>query len=151
MNECSQRLEDPFLASGEHFVDYWVIKQAINSAKHRQQFLARDFEPAPSLTPWKGREDTNPIGGTRSETVRNARIKGFVKRVTIAACGGAFLVGPMWLMVLHHTKYTALVSTTVCVVAFGFFMASFLEREIDVLSSTAAYAAVLVVFVGLNT
>ena len=35
--------------------------------------------------------------------------------------------------------------------AFGLLMARLLERDIEVMSSTAAYAAVLVVFVCLNT
>ncbi len=75
----------------------------------------------------------------------------FGHRLWIAAFGGIFLVGPMWLMVLHHTRYTSLISTTVAVVLFGLIMAYKLEKESDVLSSTAAYAAVLVVFVGVNT
>lgn len=56
----------------------------------------------------------------------------------------------MWLMVLHRTLYTALVSTTVFVVIFALAMALFLDGLKDVLSSTAAYSVVLVVFVGLT-
>jgi hypothetical protein len=69
----------------------------------------------------------------------------------MAVLGGVFLLVPMWLMVLHRTRYTALVSTTVFVAFFGLVMVRFLEKEMEVLSVTAAYAAVLVVFVGLNT
>jgi hypothetical protein len=54
-------------------------------------------------------------------------------------------------MVMHKTHYTALASTTVFVSVFGLMMALVLDKLMDVLSSTAAYAAVLVVFVGLNT
>lgn len=65
--------------------------------------------------------------------------------------GGIFLIAPMWLMALHNTLYTSLIATTVCVALFGLLMASVLEKPTDVMSSTAAYAAVLVVFVGLTT
>lgn len=60
------------------------------------------------------------------------------------------LVAPMWLMVLHNTVYTGLVTTTACVAFIGAFLSYVLEKPMDVLSGTAAYAAVLVVFVGLT-
>ncbi len=56
----------------------------------------------------------------------------------------------MWLMVLHKTLYTALISTTVLVATFRVVMAVFLDRLKDVLLSTAAYSAVLVVFISLT-
>ena len=77
--------------------------------------------------------------------------KGFRQRLAMAAVGAAFLIAPMWLMVLHNTLYTALVSTTVFVMVFGLVMALRLDKLMDVMSATAAYAAVLVVFVGLTT
>lgn len=54
-------------------------------------------------------------------------------------------------MVLHNTKYTALVSTTVFVVTWVIDAAVTLSDPIAVLSTTAGYTAVLVVFVGENT
>lgn len=75
----------------------------------------------------------------------------FKDRVLLAAVGGAFLVGPMWLMVLQSGLYTTLITTTVSVAGFGILMAYFLEEGKDVLGSTAAYATVLVVFVGAST
>ncbi len=57
----------------------------------------------------------------------------------------------MWLKALHPELRTVLVSTTIAVVLFEFGISWFLEKESDVLASTAAYAAVLVVFVGLKT
>ncbi|KAI0893043.1 hypothetical protein F4806DRAFT_478021 [Annulohypoxylon nitens] len=57
----------------------------------------------------------------------------------------------MWLMMLNDGLYTALISTTVFVAVFGALMAVVLDRHMDILSSTAAYAAVLVVFVGLTS
>jgi hypothetical protein len=58
----------------------------------------------------------------------------------------------MMIMVLHPTKLTTLLTTVVCV----FFVALALSFRMnkaepkDILSATAAYAAVLVVFVGAN-
>ncbi|CZR53460.1 uncharacterized protein PAC_03338 [Phialocephala subalpina] len=48
-------------------------------------------------------------------------------------------------------RVTNLVTTSVCVLAFGLLISVFLEKPFDVLSATAAYAAVLVVFVGTST
>jgi hypothetical protein len=69
----------------------------------------------------------------------------------MAAIGGAFLIGPMLLMVLHKTLLTTLLTSSICVFAFGLLMAMFLEKPFDVLSATAAYAAVLVVFIGTSS
>ena len=84
-------------------------------------------------------------------TAEKAWFQHFVIRLGMAAIGGSFLIGPMWLMVLHNTRYTALISTTVYVLIFGVIMALVQKSLMDVLSITAAYAAVLVVFVGTNT
>jgi hypothetical protein len=65
----------------------------------------------------------------------------------MAAIGGAFLIGPMLVMVLHKSLLTTLL-TSVCVIVFGVILAFALDDPFDVLSGTAAYAAVLVVFVG---
>lgn len=106
----------------------------------------KDFEFADPID-----NSAKPIGGTRMESFENARSKSFVRRLGMAAVGGGFLIGPMWLMVLHNTRYTALISTSVCVFFSGIIMALVLENLMNVLSVTAAYAAVLVVFVGTNT
>ena len=85
--------------------------------------------------------------GTRS----HARHSTVLARFGVAAAiGTAFLVTPMWLMMLNTDLYTALISTTVFIVVFGGTMASVLEKKMEVLARTAAYAAVLVVFVGLT-
>ena len=65
-----------------------------------------------------------------------------------AIIGGSFLISPMLLMVLVNSKTATLVTTCVSVLAFGMIIGVYLDRPFDVLSGTAAYAAVLVVFVG---
>ena len=107
---------------------------------------------AQSMGKWEiGNVRPEPVGGTRDENFQRAWAAGFRHRVGAAAVGGIFLIGPMWLMVLHKTRYTVLISTTIFVTVFGLLMALVLDKLMDVLSSTAAYAAVLVVFVGLST
>ena len=148
MSTSSQQLTDPFLATGKRFADHRVLLRTMQSVSADLYDL--DLDTIPSVEPWKGKEDRAPIGGTRHVNKLRSENKLFWTRVGTAAIGGAFLIGPMWLMVLHRSRYTALVSTTVCVTLFGLTMACWLDDEMDVLSSTAAYAAVLVVFVGVS-
>jgi hypothetical protein len=72
----------------------------------------------------------------------------FMLRLRMAAIGGAFMIGPMLIMVLHRSLLTSLLTASLCVVAFGLILTIYLEKPFEVLSGTAAYAAVMVVFVG---
>lgn len=85
---------------------------------------------------------------TRTEIIQTLERGEYVKKVGMAVLGGSFLIGPMLIMVLHPGLVTSLVTTSVCVFAFGLGIARFLDKPFDVLSATAAYAAVLIVFVG---
>jgi hypothetical protein len=71
-------------------------------------------------------------------------------RLTMALGGGLALVAPMLIMVLHSTKLTAILTTSCFVVAVAIALAVFMvdSQPKDVVACTAAYAAVLVVFVG---
>ena len=51
-------------------------------------------------------------------------------------------------MVLHKSLLTSLLTSSVCVIVFDVILAFALDDPFDVLPGTAAYAAVLVVFVG---
>lgn len=70
------------------------------------------------------------------------------QRIGMAVFGGVFLIGPMFIMVSHQTLRTSLPTTSLCVVAYGLLLAVFWEDPFHVLSGTAGYAAVQVVFVG---
>ncbi len=100
--------------------------------------------------PWEGQNDAVPIGGTRSENREKSRAMELWNNGVMATLGGVFVVAPMWLMVLHNTMFTGLAATTVCVGLFGIVMTALLKEPKDILSGTAAYAAILVVFVGLS-
>jgi hypothetical protein len=125
-----------------------MLGAAMNGMEHE----ARPLKWGKSIGNWEIESMySEPIGGTRDKNLLRVRKKGFQQRVLAAIVGGIFLIGTMWLMVLYKARYTALVSTTLFVTVIGLLMAWILDNLRDVLSSTAAYAAVLVVFVGLNT
>ena len=68
----------------------------------------------------------------------------------MALFGGVALVAPMLIMRLHPTELTTLLTTSLCVLGVGVVLAWFMKdaAKKDILAATAAYAAVLVVFVG---
>ena len=148
MNKCMARSKDPFRFSGTHIYDRYIFSGAEDELKREgTSFLV---EGEAMISTWE--EDRKVAfsflgGGSRGVEKNTA----FARRLMIAAFGAAFLIGPMWLMMLRTDLETKLVSTTVFVAVFGLLMAYFIEEYKDVLSSTAAYAAVLVVFVGLSS
>lgn len=87
--------------------------------------------------------------GVRTEEESKARLS-FFGRLTMAIFGGAALVVPMLIMSLRPSKLTGLLTTSLFVVGVAVALAWFMKDAApkDVLAATAAYAAVLVVFVG---
>lgn len=154
VKSCVDRgiLDDPFVVVTERVIDGAVLRSLLNNEISAEQRKADGLETitketfAPPLE-----KESQPIGGTRLARTEKQKTEDFISRVVFSLVGGVFLVAPMWLMVLHNTKYTALISTSVFVIAAGVVAAWKLEQPIAVLSTTAAYAAVLVVFVGTNT
>lgn len=74
----------------------------------------------------------------------------FISRLSMALFGGAALIAPLLIMTLHPTRLTSLLTTSVFVLAVGVALAWWMKDAAskDITGSTAAYAAVLVVFVG---
>lgn len=71
-------------------------------------------------------------------------------RITMALFGGIALIVPMLIMALHPTLIVALITASAATIIFAIIL-GFGARDSsgkDVLAATAAYAAVLVVFVG---
>ncbi|EGU80052.1 hypothetical protein FOPG_02437 [Fusarium oxysporum f. sp. conglutinans race 2 54008] len=148
MERRSLQPEDPFYMSGEKYQDRKLLETIIGGEAYR--FEGKKVFPA--IGDWqKGPDGSRSVRDTRQDNYQRNWKVGFHQRLAVAAVGGIFLMAPMWLMVLHNTLYTALVSTTVFVAVFGSMAARYLTSLMDVMSSTAAYAAVLVVFVGLIT
>lgn len=87
--------------------------------------------------------------GREERSQKNA----LTQRIIMALFGGIALIGPMLIMTLHQSRNTSLITASVATFLFALVMA-FAARDSagkDVLAITAAYAAVLVVFVGTST
>ena len=80
-------------------------------------------------------------------------VKAAIIRFTMAFFGGVALVGPMLVMTLHKSRNTSLITTSISVLFFAMVVAYFARKASpqEVLAATAAYAAVLVVFVGTSS
>lgn len=96
-------------------------------------------------------QESTAIGGTRKEMTRKQWTEGFLRRIVSSVIGGAFLVVPMWLMISLNSQRASLITTTVFVFMSGIVASYSLENPLAVVSTTAAYAAVLVVFVGTSS
>lgn len=127
---------DPFLITGERQVDRDILDTVMKNTR----------APAGRSTPVLGWETkhVSPVATRRG----NRSQKRFI-RIGIAAIGAAFLITPMWLCILVLNTRQALWMTTIFVAVFGAMMAFVLHENLAVLSATAAYSAVLVVFVAL--
>jgi hypothetical protein len=77
----------------------------------------------------------------------------FKDRASMALFGGLVVIAPMLIMSLHPTKLTNLLTTSTFVVAVSLVLALVMENAEgkDIITATAAYAAILVVFVGAVT
>lgn len=139
VHTCVQRRKDPFIVTSKRMIDREVLTHALSKIMP----YPLTFSLRPPLE-----TDPEPIGGTRLRAFEAARLKKILRNYGMAVIGGGFLVAPMWLMVLHNTVFTTLATTTVCVSLFGAVVSWRLAGPMEVLSVTAAYAAVLVVFVG---
>lgn len=171
-NQCALKGDnDPFLVTTKKTVDRLLIKEieekwlreARDSAhdswslygcdKDRYLIprLEEDIRMVGELAEVRDKAKIELFGGSRNARNKNEALKSFLQRVGMACLGGALLIGPMILMVLHKSLLTTLLTTSVCVFIFGLIMAKALDQPFDVLSATAAYAAVLVVFVGASS
>lgn len=68
----------------------------------------------------------------------------------MALFGEVVILAPMLIMTLHSTLLTTLLTTSLFMLAVGLVLALSMDSAApkDILTATAAYAAILVVFVG---
>jgi hypothetical protein len=152
MTDCSQRHNDPFDVSAMRLVDDEVMQRVASALKLWDDINYDDLHVAsPKLSPGSKEWESEPfpLGGTRSANLRMTWYTAFFMRLSFAFFGAAFLLAPMWIMVQSNTRNTCLFTTTGFVIVFGLIMAWRVDKPSDVLVATLAYAAVLVVFVGL--
>lgn len=90
-----------------------------------------------------------------SEGKAPREVSAFVDRLTrflVAMTGAIFLVVPMIIMTLHQSQTKSLITVSVSVISFSLIMALGVRvSNVEALISTATYAAVLMVFLGVNS
>ncbi|PMD45885.1 hypothetical protein L207DRAFT_576767 [Hyaloscypha variabilis F] len=99
------------------------------------------------------RKTTTKIHSAHIESTGKAEKLGhFLSRLAMAMFGGLALIAPMFIMSLHQTRLTALLTTSMFVIAVGAILAWWMDeaKSQEIVAATAAYAAVLVVFVGVT-
>ncbi|KAI0436542.1 hypothetical protein F4803DRAFT_541892 [Xylaria telfairii] len=85
----------------------------------------------------------------RNKVNRDRSWKAFTLRLSMAVFGGVALIGPMLLMVLHNDMATDLATTSVAVFVVAIIISVYSTATPEgIVGTIAAYAAVLVVFVG---
>jgi hypothetical protein len=91
--------------------------------------------------------------GIRWTVEKQNKNKEFISRAFAAVFGGLAVVAPMLIMSLHPTKLTQLLTASLFVVSVALILARLMDdaEKKDVIAATAAYAAVLAVFVGAST
>jgi hypothetical protein len=123
--------DDPFVISTVRDLD----RKAIQSAFRGHSVL-------------KAATSSELYGHTRGKINLESLLLAFFTGIV----GGLALLGPMLLMVLHKDLLTTLVTVSVAVIVFSAGMAYVMRRTgFKILTATAAYAAVLVVFVGASS
>ena len=95
-----------------------------------------------------GFRELDPLG--RQKRSQKAAL---TQRIVMAMFGGVALITPMLIMTLHPSRNVSLVTTSLATFLFALILAFGATESAgkDVLAATAAYAAVLVVFVGTNS
>jgi hypothetical protein len=136
---------DPFMITTEDALSLYLMRDAL---------LVPEGQPvyAHDRARYTKRMNILP-GASRTLHNSNARLAGLWERIWMGACGGLALIGPMLLMVLHKGEVTSLSTASVATMLFALGLA-ILGKDLkgqEVLASVAAYAAVLVVFVGASS
>jgi len=89
---------------------------------------------------------------SRARFKKTRELREVTERLWYGIIGGLALIIPMLVMVLHNTLLTSLLTVSVATLLFaGFCAMSFEVDSPQLVAATAAYAAVLVVFVGTTT
>jgi hypothetical protein len=102
MEKRSRSDRDPFLATGEYAFDNYVLNRHIDNdlANDPNLIHLSSLKPWEHFRPGDQRTKHESICGTRDVNIARSWYLGFKDRILLAIVGGAFLIGPMWLMVL---------------------------------------------------
>jgi len=145
---ATSRSNHYFMVSYERHFDRVVIQDTMQDHfASMKNLYENEKDCAQPSGPWEYPRNglADPIDGTRPEALR-----AFWRKTRAAFVGAGFLIGPMWLLALKQQLYLQLGATTGFVLGFGLVMAFSVDKVDQVFASTLAYAAVLMVFVGLS-
>lgn len=135
---------DHHLSSGGSTSDHGSASQPQENVQDLERASLRKPEDSRGLT---------VMEHFRSERrERLARKLGMRNRFIGALCGGLSVIAPMLIMAINPSQIKTLVTASVAVLLFSIGLAWRSSARIDaLLATTAAYAAVMVVFVGVNS
>ncbi|KAF3399294.1 hypothetical protein DPV78_006881 [Talaromyces pinophilus] len=98
---------------------------------------------------WRSIRDQKLPFDQRTRINNDRSVKAFLQRLVLALFGGVVLVGPMLLMVLFNNQTVSLATTSVAVFEFASVVSAYSNGPAEgLVGVVAAYAAVMVVFVG---
>ncbi|KAK0710484.1 hypothetical protein B0T21DRAFT_376666 [Apiosordaria backusii] len=145
----SQEAIDPFIVSRTQVV-FEAILVILGSEKHIKKRNAR-LAAQRGLKGMSWAEANNSYRElNRDFRIMKQKKEAFTERLWMGAFGGVAVIRPMILMVLKPDRNTSLITVSVATAIFIIVLAYGAKGLAgkDVLAATAAYAAVLVVFVG---
>ncbi|KAK3401451.1 hypothetical protein B0T20DRAFT_450520 [Sordaria brevicollis] len=173
MTKFAVKTTDPFIATSRRHHDHaafetacarrgLAIKQLVppiseerngelESQQPQDRWIDRVQKASIPTGPWEDSKSKNhhrpasSLVNTRTLSTKRA----FWTRVGAAAIGAAFLIAPMWILALQRNLYVHLGVATGCITAFGLLVSLYLETVDNVFAATLAYAAVIMVFVGI--
>jgi hypothetical protein len=138
---------DPFIITSTRPLDLCLMNKAgvTQASPHFAHDLRKAIDFGYAILP--------PVRSrTRKNYIRETKVGAFWKRLYMAIFGGFAVVAPMLLMVLYKHILTSLLTTSLAVFLFALAMATFSTANAEtLLAAVAAYAAVLVVFVGTSS
>lgn len=145
---------DPFLITTEDRLSFILMEreglfrhpnltpEQVQSLTDRHRRRSAAWDPESNMLP----------GESRTEMRRRNEVRLFFERFTLGVFGGLAIIAPMLIMALSNSLLVSLVVTSVTTMLFAVLLAlPVFGGGLDgptVLVSVAAYAAILVVFVG---
>jgi len=137
--------------------EFWEKRQRKEPDRSFWDFIPMYYSPLFWYNRWRDRLKPNEIrevSGKEGTGVQLAEVllskKQARSRLITALASGAALIAPMLIMVLHATVLTRILTTCIFTAAAALVLAFFMKDSSpnDIAGATAAYAAVLIVFIG---
>ena len=121
------RMNDPFILTTERKRDLTLLKEVRDDALLISRF-DEDFKNIGTLPAPRDKDHPNILfSGSQTAMNKKEELESFLQRLTMAATGEAFLITPMLIIVLK-SLLTTFLTTSLCVVAFGFVPALHLDK-----------------------